>query len=443
MVLGVCRRVLGNHHDAEDAFQATFLVLARKGASVRARELLGNWLHGVAYRTALRARAMIARRHKHEQRARELARPKPPADADWQEVLPVLDRELDGLPEHYRVALVLCDLQGVTRRQAARQLGLPEGTLSGRLTRARQLLARRLARYGLAPSAGALAMILGETTASAHLPSSLAASTARAAVLVVRGLLTAGTVPAQVVALTEGVIKAMLLTKLKSFMALALVLVVGAGVVGLTQGKGSGPTEPGQARAVQGARHLADDLDALRLEVEALRKALQATRERVKSLETEVESLQRSGGAAPASRGQISEPVNRSGGIRPGANNREGRQPPGAIQESGRPVSGVIRPGANDREGRQPPGAVQESGRPVPRETTEILSPGSRGVSEARIFDDPVVLQAEAALKALREAGDAEARQRAADALEKALKRLKEREQPNRTMPNKPGNVRP
>jgi hypothetical protein len=205
----------------------------------------------------------------------------------------------------------------------------------------------------------------------------------------------------------------MLLTKLKSFMALALVLVVGAGVTGLTQGKGPGPTEPGQARAVQGARPLADDLDALRLEVEALRKALQATRERVKSLETEVESLRRLGGAAPASRGQSSEPVNRSG---------------------------VIRPGANNRVGGQPPGAIQESGGPVPRETTEIRSPGMRGVTEARKFDDPVVLQAEAALKALREAGDADARRRAADALEKALKRLKEREQPNRNM--QPGNVR-
>jgi hypothetical protein len=214
----------------------------------------------------------------------------------------------------------------------------------------------------------------------------------------------------------------MLLTKLKSFMALALVLVVGAGVVGLTQGKGPHPMEPGQARAVQGARHLADDLDALRLEVEALRKALQATRERVKSLETEVESLRRPGGAAPASRDQSSEPVNRSGVIRPGANNTEGgQQPPGAIRES----------------------APNRQARPVPREATEIRSPGSRGVTEARKFDDPVVLQAEAALKALREAGDAEARRRAADALEKALQRLKEREQPNRTMPNKPGDVRP
>src|SRR5262249_18368629 len=129
MVLGVCRRVLGNHHDAEDAFQATFLVLARKGASLRTRQLVGNWLHGVAYRTALRAKAMIAGRQRHEQRAREFARPEPPADDGWQELLPVLDWELDQLPERYRVALVLCDLEGVTRREAARQLGVPEGTL--------------------------------------------------------------------------------------------------------------------------------------------------------------------------------------------------------------------------------------------------------------------------------------------------------------------------
>jgi len=186
MVFGVCRRVLCNHHDAEDAFQATFLVLARKGAALRARELVGNWLYGVAYRTALRAKAMNTRRQKHEQRARQLASPKPPSDDGWQELLPLLDRELNGLPERYRVALILCDLEGVSRRAAARQLGVAEGTLSGRLTRARRLLARRLGRYGLAPS-GALALVLSQKAASAHVPTSLAASTARAAVLVARG----------------------------------------------------------------------------------------------------------------------------------------------------------------------------------------------------------------------------------------------------------------
>ena len=95
MVLSVCRRVLGNHHDAEDAFQATFLVLALKGGALRARELVGNWLHGVAYRTALRAKAMTARRQKHEQRARKLVSTEPTANDGWQELLPVLDKEPD------------------------------------------------------------------------------------------------------------------------------------------------------------------------------------------------------------------------------------------------------------------------------------------------------------------------------------------------------------
>src|SRR5262249_53162100 len=100
MVLGVCRRVLGHHHDAEDALQATFLVLARKAASLRSRELLGPWLYGVAYRTALRARDMNARRRAKEERARDAARRQVPADDGWQELLPLLDRELNGLPEH-------------------------------------------------------------------------------------------------------------------------------------------------------------------------------------------------------------------------------------------------------------------------------------------------------------------------------------------------------
>jgi RNA polymerase sigma-70 factor (ECF subfamily) len=181
MVLGVCRRVLGNHHDAEDAFQATFLVLARKAASLRARDLLGNYLYGVAYRTALRARAMNARRRVHEQKAREAARVEAPAGDPWDELLPLLDRELAGLPERYRAAVVLCDLQGVTRREAARRLNLPDGTLSGRLTTARKLLARRLARYGLAVPGGALAAALSERTASACVSRVLVAATARAA----------------------------------------------------------------------------------------------------------------------------------------------------------------------------------------------------------------------------------------------------------------------
>jgi RNA polymerase sigma factor (sigma-70 family) len=284
MVLGVCRRVLGNHHDAEDAFQATFLVLARKAASVGS---LAPWLHGVAYRTALRARTMNARRRAHERKARNLPCPGIQTDDGWQELLPLVDQELDHLPERYRTAVVLCDLEGMTRRDAARQLGVPEGTLSGRLTRARRLLARRLARYGLSLSGGALAASLSAKTASAGVTPALAASTAKGAVLVANRAVPAGAVPAQVLALTEGVMKTMLLTKLKAVVAVALVVFLGAGAVGLTyRTSAAEPAQPGAGRP------LADELDELRLEVEALRKGLQATRDRVRSLEAGVQGLQ-------------------------------------------------------------------------------------------------------------------------------------------------------
>src|SRR5262245_18135916 len=109
MVLGVCRRVLGNDHDAEDAFQATFLVLVRKAASIRPREKVGNWLYGVAYRTALEARTLALRRRQKE---RAMSRPEAMEMDLWRDVQPVLDRELSALPEKYRTAVVLCDLEG-------------------------------------------------------------------------------------------------------------------------------------------------------------------------------------------------------------------------------------------------------------------------------------------------------------------------------------------
>src|SRR5208283_330735 len=122
MVLGVCRRVLNQAEDAEDAFQATFLVLVRKAASIVPREMVGNWLYGVAYRTARKAKAAAARRHLKEREVRHMPHPEPTGDEMWQELRPLLDRELHRLPDKYRVPVVLCDLEGKTRKEAARQL---------------------------------------------------------------------------------------------------------------------------------------------------------------------------------------------------------------------------------------------------------------------------------------------------------------------------------
>src|SRR5690348_7166938 len=134
MVLGVCRRVLGSPHDAEDAFQATFLVLVRRAASVVPRELVGNWLYGVAYRTALEARRTAARRQAREKQVNDMPQPAAESEQLWHDLQPLLDEELARLPDRYRSAVVLCDLQGRTRKEAAQQLGVPEGTVSGRLT---------------------------------------------------------------------------------------------------------------------------------------------------------------------------------------------------------------------------------------------------------------------------------------------------------------------
>ncbi len=227
MVLAVCRRVLHSHHDAEDAFQAAFLVLARKAASITRRELVGNYLYGVAYRAALEVRA--ARRRREEQ-VSELPEPGVVDEpAIWNDLRPVLDEELSRLPEKYRVPIVLCDLEGRTRREVARQLGIPEGTLSGRLTTARRTLAERLTRRGVALSGAALAALLSQGAASAGLPASLAISTTRAATAVAAGSAAASVVSAEVAVLAEGVLKSMLLSKLKSVVPVVLACLVLAG----------------------------------------------------------------------------------------------------------------------------------------------------------------------------------------------------------------------
>src|SRR5262245_46580124 len=156
MVLGVCRSVLRNEADAEDAFQASFLVFARKAMSIRQATSLASWLHGVAYRTALKARAELAKRRKHEARVPPPSSAESTGDLPWREVKHILHAELNGLPAKYRGPMVLCYLQGKTQDEAAADLGLAKGTLKGRLERGRAMLRKRLVRRGL----GAAGMLI-------------------------------------------------------------------------------------------------------------------------------------------------------------------------------------------------------------------------------------------------------------------------------------------
>jgi RNA polymerase sigma factor (sigma-70 family) len=249
MVLGVCRRVIGDLHDAEDAFQAVFLVLARKANSIVPRDLVGNWLHGVAYRTALQARDRARRRHARERQVKDMPQPSVSPDIDLQELLRTLDHELTSLPEKYRVAIVLCDLEGRSRRDVARQLKVPEGTLSSRLAKGRQILARRLTRHGAVFSGAALASVLAEHAVSAAIQPALVVSTAQAAALALAGQSAAGLASAEAVALSQGVLKTMFLNKLKASVVFVGVILggVGIGFVGLPGGTNSPTAHAGLA----------------------------------------------------------------------------------------------------------------------------------------------------------------------------------------------------
>jgi RNA polymerase sigma factor (sigma-70 family) len=234
MVLGVCRRVLHNEADAEDAFQATFLVLARRAAALRQRALVGNWLYGVAHNTALKARAMNQKRRTKEQ-AGAAARTPAPDDA-WHDLQDVLDEELSRLPEKYRVPIVLCDLEGKAIKEAARLLDVPQGTAASRLARGRALLAARLARHGIVLSGGALAALVAQRAPAAGLPARLVAGTVKAAA--------GAPVPGAVAALADGMVRAMLLKKLQLLAtAAALAAAVLVGVAG-TSTLPAAPAEP-------------------------------------------------------------------------------------------------------------------------------------------------------------------------------------------------------
>jgi RNA polymerase sigma factor (sigma-70 family) len=226
MVWSVCRRLLV-HHDAEDAFQATFIVLVRKADSVRPSHRVGNWLYGVAYQTALNTRAAAIRRRARERQASPTPEPAEKGKENQRELRAILDQELNRLPPRYRAAIVLCDLEGRTRKEVAHELRVPEGTLSGFLTRGRAMLGKRLERQGLVLSAGALAELLVQETASAAVPGSMLLAAVNTG-----GLSQAGSTAGASLLLAETTIHAMSLAKVKLALALGVVLCIGGAGVG-------------------------------------------------------------------------------------------------------------------------------------------------------------------------------------------------------------------
>jgi RNA polymerase sigma-70 factor (ECF subfamily) len=219
MVLGLCRRVLNHEQDAEDAFQATFLILARRAASIQNPDLLGSWLYGVAIRTARKAKAQLTRRRQLERKAASVPpMEEPPLDHDWQELRSALDDELNRLPAKYRLPLVLCYLEGLTNEEAARRLGWPSGSMSSRLTRGRELLRERMQRRHRDAPAGFFALVLALRSETAELPIRLVEG-------IVPTATGAGVVSSKVAALVETVLQGMKDARQKVIRTIILLLV--------------------------------------------------------------------------------------------------------------------------------------------------------------------------------------------------------------------------
>jgi RNA polymerase sigma factor (sigma-70 family) len=246
MVFRVCRSILRDEHDSQDAFQACFLILVNQAGTVRDRSSVGSWLHGVALRVAACARASVIRRHGHERRAAGFVAPDyVPAEIE-PDLAPALHGELDRLPERYRVPIVLCYLEGLACEEAAQRLRLPVGTVKSRLARGRDRLRSRLIRRGLAPSALLLKSVFSGEAARAAIPSRVVLSTVRMATHFATGGPVSGVVPMAVRLLTEGALKAMNWSRLKGIaqavMAAAVVMACAGGVARVaTKSRGAAP----------------------------------------------------------------------------------------------------------------------------------------------------------------------------------------------------------
>ncbi|HEY7152734.1 MAG TPA: sigma-70 family RNA polymerase sigma factor, partial [Gemmataceae bacterium] len=232
LVLNVCCRVLGHEQDAEDAFQAAFLVLARKAESIRKGESVGSFLYGVAYRIAMKERTKRAGRRQRERQSQPLAATGPVHEAAWRELQMILDEGLNRLPEKYRAPFVLCCLEGKSKSEAARELDWKEGTVSSRLAHSRKELQQFLSRKGVTLSAALTAVGIAENTASACVPPLLAASCVRAAVLFASGS-TAAMETMKAVQLAEMLLRSMAALPWKTATVLLMVVCLAAGSAGL------------------------------------------------------------------------------------------------------------------------------------------------------------------------------------------------------------------
>jgi RNA polymerase sigma factor (sigma-70 family) len=256
LVWGVCQRVLQNEQEAEDAFQATFLVLLRKARSLDGRGSIGPWLHTVAYHLALKARTKVARRRAQERQVQAMRGSEPTAEA-WPELGPVLDEEVKRLPEKYRGPLVLCYLEGKTNEEAARELGRPLGSMSRHLARGLELLRERLLHRGQTFSSVGLAALLTANAAPAA-PAAVMQETFTTAIGFVAGKTAVGETAASATALAEGMLKTMFITKLKLAALAALLLAMAGTGVGLFLHRALGESPLAKDQAAAGEEPSAD-----------------------------------------------------------------------------------------------------------------------------------------------------------------------------------------
>jgi RNA polymerase sigma factor (sigma-70 family) len=290
MVLAVCQRLLADRHEAEDAFQATFLVLVRKSAALRQPHQLAAWLHGVARRIALRLRRRAARRQPIPE-GLDLAEGRclePLERAIWQEVRTILDEEIERLPSKYRLPVVLCYLQGQSYTEAARSLGWPAGTVSVRLARARQQLHDRFVRRGLRAPASLPGGLLGQEALASPVPAALLTATVHTATCCVGGVTALAGVSQQVIALAEGALRTMWVTKFKMTL---LVVLVCAGLGGLAWHQGprvqaqapAGASDERPQAAADGEPGDDKDLEVLERQLQALKQQIEERRRQIYS----------------------------------------------------------------------------------------------------------------------------------------------------------------